>query len=149
MPFEVTCPCGGRLRAQDEWVGRKGRCPKCGNAIVISRPSEPFYGQSAQAEPPTAPTASEMASSTVSCSSCGARLKVPNAVMGKQGVCPKCRQRFTIPVVSSVAGVPVAGEVRASAEPIEGLKRKCHHCQISVVPRNDICPLCYAFIWRR
>jgi len=36
MPFSVTCPyCHTRLKAKDDPVGKKVKCPACGRALVI------------------------------------------------------------------------------------------------------------------
>jgi anti-sigma B factor antagonist len=40
MSITVTCPqCGKKLKADEKYVGKKGRCPGCGNAITIEGPS--------------------------------------------------------------------------------------------------------------
>jgi hypothetical protein len=36
MAVIVTCQCGKRFRAKDEHVGKRAKCPGCGNALVIS-----------------------------------------------------------------------------------------------------------------
>lgn len=42
MPIEVRCSCGKLLQANDEWTGRRARCPKCQEALTIpDRPSAP------------------------------------------------------------------------------------------------------------
>lgn len=37
MSITFTCECGQRLRAQDDQVGRKGRCPTCSSFVIIPR----------------------------------------------------------------------------------------------------------------
>jgi WD40 repeat protein/tetratricopeptide (TPR) repeat protein len=44
MPILVKCPsCGRKLRAQDQHVGRRLPCPKCGKGVTISGESVPPY----------------------------------------------------------------------------------------------------------
>ena len=38
MSIEITCDCGKVLHVKDELVGKRGRCPGCGNILVIARP---------------------------------------------------------------------------------------------------------------
>lgn len=33
--INVTCSCGATLRVKDEYAGKRGKCPKCGQAILI------------------------------------------------------------------------------------------------------------------
>lgn len=46
MGMVVTCSCGGRFQAEDEWAGRQAKCPHCGAVVIIP---------SAQAAPASEP----------------------------------------------------------------------------------------------
>jgi hypothetical protein len=35
MPIELTCSCGKRLQVAEEFSGRQGRCPACGELLQI------------------------------------------------------------------------------------------------------------------
>jgi hypothetical protein len=35
MPLAVTCECGKRLQAKDEYAGKQVRCPVCGNVLTL------------------------------------------------------------------------------------------------------------------
>src|SRR5262249_23409157 len=35
MPINVTCPCGKRNEAKDEWAGKNMICPGCGELLAI------------------------------------------------------------------------------------------------------------------
>ncbi len=35
----VSCPCGARLRAKDELIGKRVKCPKCGTRFTVSAPT--------------------------------------------------------------------------------------------------------------
>jgi hypothetical protein len=55
MPIELTCSCGKRLHASDDYSGRQGRCPACGRLLTIPERNEavagvvPFSDKAAQA----------------------------------------------------------------------------------------------------
>ena len=38
MAIEVLCSCGKQLSAPDAAAGRRGKCPQCGNVLVIPQP---------------------------------------------------------------------------------------------------------------
>jgi predicted RNA-binding Zn-ribbon protein involved in translation (DUF1610 family) len=40
MYVDFTCPeCGNKLRAKQEFSGKKGKCPKCSKMINIPKPA--------------------------------------------------------------------------------------------------------------
>src|SRR5262245_34993947 len=41
MPISVACACGHQFRAKDEFVGKRVKCPKCGQGVVIAGPAVP------------------------------------------------------------------------------------------------------------
>jgi RsiW-degrading membrane proteinase PrsW (M82 family) len=41
MPIVVTCSCGKRLRARDEFAGRKAKCPGCGTIVTLVAATAP------------------------------------------------------------------------------------------------------------
>jgi hypothetical protein len=40
MPIRIRCECGKLLRAQEEWIGKKIRCPACGKVRIVPDESE-------------------------------------------------------------------------------------------------------------
>ena len=38
MPIELQCPCGKRLRMNEEAAGQQGKCPVCGAILDIPLP---------------------------------------------------------------------------------------------------------------
>ena len=42
MPITVNCDCGRSLVAPDEAVGKHGKCPACGNRLLIGASNEPI-----------------------------------------------------------------------------------------------------------
>ena len=66
-PIEFDCPqCGKKLRVRDELAGKKGKCPGCGNVVVVPTappgppvqvgPPPPLAGPPPQPGPPPLPT---------------------------------------------------------------------------------------------
>ncbi len=46
MPIQVTCQCGQRLTAKDEFAGKRVKCPKCGGPLLIT-PAKPAASEPA------------------------------------------------------------------------------------------------------
>src|SRR5262245_8361868 len=59
MPISVTCDCGRRLKARDEFAGKRAECPTCGRDVQIPDPVEvaPFDRDRDDAESSTAASA--------------------------------------------------------------------------------------------
>src|SRR5438132_9277568 len=52
MPISTTCSsCGVRLRVNDSLLGRKAKCPKCGEVLVVSEAAEPAVPVKPSAQP--------------------------------------------------------------------------------------------------
>ncbi len=59
---EVNCSCGTRFRLADEWVGKQGKCPRCGSTLHIEAvPEEPRldFAPSTVLSPSPAPSVPE------------------------------------------------------------------------------------------
>src|SRR4051812_35870664 len=41
MPLAVTCDCGKRLQAKEEYAGRQVRCPACGTILTVPQADAP------------------------------------------------------------------------------------------------------------
>ncbi len=67
--------CRGRIRVHKDHAGKKGKCPRCNQAITI-----PY----------------ESASIELKCKSCGLSISVPRLHAGKEGFCPKCKSPILI-----------------------------------------------------
>lgn len=103
MAIEFYCPgCGNLMRTPDETAGRKGRCPTC--QLKVQIPGESVANSSASliAKPsPAKPATAKQTSIQFDCQSCGKFLTVASANAGKQGQCPHCGGRMSIPLTSS------------------------------------------------
>lgn len=40
-PISISCPCGSKLKVPATAIGKKGKCPKCGDVFVITAPPPP------------------------------------------------------------------------------------------------------------
>ena len=58
MAIIVNCPCGRKLKIQDEFAGQEGTCPACNRVLQIPLPEDDLEVIQ-PAEPPTLEPASE------------------------------------------------------------------------------------------
>jgi uncharacterized paraquat-inducible protein A len=91
---QVRCGCGAKINAPARAVGRKARCPKCGDHIVVQAAPGPA--------PTELPAAATMATIKVRCD-CGARLAAPARAVGRTAKCPRCQR----PIEISAADEPL------------------------------------------
>lgn len=68
--------CGQSIRVDDKYAGKKGRCPKCGTAVVVPGRSNVIRFR---------------------CEHCGAKIKVPDRYAGRKGKCPTCQKSVVVP----------------------------------------------------
>jgi DNA-directed RNA polymerase subunit RPC12/RpoP len=75
--IEFRCKnCGQKLSVQDQYSGKRVKCPKCGSVGVVpdSLPKIKF-----------------------NCQDCGQSISVPQIHAGKKGKCPKCKNMVVVP----------------------------------------------------
>lgn len=70
--------CAHKINVRDKDIGKRGRCPKCGNVITI----------------PAESTIIEFL-----CEYCDRRISVPKSHAGKKAICPQCNNPFIIPAI--------------------------------------------------
>ena len=92
MAIEISCSCGGRFKARDEHAGRKVKCPRCQQVLVVSQP----------APQPVSPS---VAAVEVACP-CGGRFKARAEHAGRKVKCPRCAQILVVPT-SATGAAPV------------------------------------------
>lgn len=68
--------CSHLISVAQKYSGRKGKCPKCGNAVTV----------------PDESTIIKFA-----CASCGHKIRVPERQAGKRGACPECKNPVIVP----------------------------------------------------
>jgi len=74
--------CGRKISIQDKYSGKHGKCPKCGNLIVV----------------PDKSTIVEFL-----CENCGHKMSFPKTLAGKKGKCPKCKNIIVIPKIQTTS----------------------------------------------
>ncbi len=74
--------CGQSIRVDDKYAGRKGKCPKCGTAVVVPERSSVIRFR---------------------CDHCGAKIKVPDRYAGRKGKCPTCQKAVVVPTAQKDA----------------------------------------------
>src|SRR5690349_15938292 len=57
MPVSIACPsCASRLRVLEQALGKRAKCPKCGNMVLLAQPGgapkPPAPAQAVTAQPP-------------------------------------------------------------------------------------------------
>jgi hypothetical protein len=61
VAIELTCPCGKKLQVKEEFAGRMGVCPGCGQALdipggaTIAPPPLPVFAPELSIQPPPLP----------------------------------------------------------------------------------------------
>lgn len=77
--IKFACPsCSKSMHVDDRHAGKKGKCPKCGNTVVV----------------PERSTLIEF-----DCQGCGHTIKVSDKYAGKKGRCPTCKNPVQVPAV--------------------------------------------------
>ncbi|NQV33552.1 MAG: hypothetical protein HQ515_12745 [Phycisphaeraceae bacterium] len=91
--IRFACPsCHKSIHVDDNHAGKKGKCPKCGHAVVVPEQS----------------TLIEF-----DCEDCGHTIKVPGDYAGKTGRCPKCKSSIIVPAAHAE---PLEPEVPAQPD---------------------------------
>ncbi len=75
--IEFGCKnCGQKLSVQDQYSGKRVKCPKCGSVGVVPDNSDKIK---------------------FNCQNCGQSISVPQIHAGKKGKCPKCKNPVVVP----------------------------------------------------
>jgi predicted RNA-binding Zn-ribbon protein involved in translation (DUF1610 family) len=90
MPVVVSCRCGKQLRAPDHAVGKRVKCPGCGESIPVPGPKK-------------AAAAPEAEKIRFSCS-CGKQMQARAEFAGRATRCPACGETLTIPGPNAARG---------------------------------------------
>ncbi len=86
----ARCTCGKKVKFPAYFVGRKGKCPACGNAIIV-----PSIENSLPSE--SKPKQKVIEDKIHFKCSCGKGFVVPRTLSGMMGDCPKCKKKIQIP----------------------------------------------------
>ena len=143
MPIKVNCQCGNKFAAPSKYAGKKVKCPKCAQPLVV--PSNGGQGQ--------AKKAANAAKVSVSCNQCGKSFSAKQEWVGKTVRCPACESpiKVTVPgkgkdsVTSKRAGPPpmdddAFADVGLGASQGEG--RRCPECRSPMSDEAILCIQC-------
>lgn len=94
----LRCNCGAKLAFPRSALGRKIRCPKCGNTRRAETTSADPERASFAPSAPSSNTggASTQSANTIIRCACGANLRVPTGSRSRAIRCPKCGQRVHV-----------------------------------------------------
>jgi len=70
--------CGHKMSVQNENAGKRRKCPKCNNIVIVPDKSTTIV---------------------LHCGNCGLKISVPRIHAGRKGRCPKCKSPIAIPAV--------------------------------------------------
>ncbi len=101
--------CDAEHKAKPEYAGKRTRCPKCGEILLIPATRQPLSKD--DIGDLVTPNATTQPSIPVTCS-CGMRLKAKAEHAGRNVKCPKCGESVAVPRASN----SLAAESRASLE---------------------------------
>jgi hypothetical protein len=71
--------CGHKISVQDQYIGKRGKCPECGAIVVIPAKSTLI---------------------TFECQNCERTINVPKTYAGKEVRCPSCKEPFIVPATN-------------------------------------------------
>lgn len=95
--MKTQCKCGAILNAKEEFAGKHAKCPKCGDTILIPKPS----------------------SMRLTCS-CGQVVQAKASLAGKRVKCPTCSQPIDVPSVTGALGSGVLNAAKTNNAPSIG-----------------------------
>jgi hypothetical protein len=87
--ISVQCPCGKKLKAPATAVGRKAKCPKCGNVMTVTAPAAPPKPPKPKA-PPAPPSREEIDDALYDLAA-DAQSAAASAPAPVRNVCPSCQ----------------------------------------------------------
>jgi DNA-directed RNA polymerase subunit RPC12/RpoP len=99
--IRFTCEnCGQKIKVHDQYAGKKGKCPKCRQPIVVPAAAQPPAEQSTIIK--------------FRCPHCSQKIGLSRDYAGRQVRCAKCKQPFRVPQPSAAASGAVVAERPAS-----------------------------------
>jgi len=108
--------CGQKLNVQDQYSGKRVKCPKCGSLGIVPDRSEKIRFH---------------------CKSCGQSISVPQIHAGKKGKCPKCKNIIVVPTGAAISAkstrmvsftCSMCGETIRVPETSRGKTIECPEC---------------------
>jgi hypothetical protein len=99
MPISFLCSCGKQLRAPEDYVGRRVKCPGCGEPQTVPTAEAPARAAPPRAAPPRAaakPPAVPAGMVRFTCT-CGKQMQARAEYAGRPTQCPGCGAEVLIP----------------------------------------------------
>lgn len=146
MPIQVKCKCGNEFGAPSKYAGKKVKCPKCANPLMI-----PKSDGSAKALA-SAAVSSSTDKIAVNCK-CGKSFRAKPELMGKTVRCPECKEPLKIAAVQKKKPTRVVSPPAAAAAVdddvfteigfgSDGPGRKCPECKSDMAEEAILCINC-------
>jgi hypothetical protein len=119
----VECACGKRLKAPASAIGRKAKCPKCGNIMVVEAPPPPpdegdldfnaIY-DIAEKEAQLAAQQEASAPTSMRCPSCGGALAAGAVLCVGCGFDIRTKRKFTPKAAAAAPTAPAKGQAKSA-----------------------------------
>jgi DNA-directed RNA polymerase subunit RPC12/RpoP len=77
--------CSHEISVQDQSAGKQGRCPKCGNNVIVPDKSTTLV---------------------LKCGNCGLKISIPRTHAGQKGRCPNCKNPIAVQAEKSPVRKP-------------------------------------------
>lgn len=138
MPIKAACSCGHAFSAPSAYAGKKVKCPKCKNPLMV-----PAEGKASGK-----PSKSSSKKIRIQCD-CGKTVQVKAELAGKKVKCPGCGKPLLVK-----AKQRVAKETSDGGDPMQSLfaeaglteqesgGRKCPECRSPMKPEAILCIEC-------
>jgi Zn finger protein HypA/HybF involved in hydrogenase expression len=104
MPVTVGCSCGKKFSAPDNLVGKRVKCPGCGEPVQV-----------ASAKAGSAAAGAAAAAKVVATCGCGHQFKAPANLAGKAVKCPGCGEAVRVPGNKNAEGTKGSGAAPVGA----------------------------------
>ena len=141
MPIQVECKCGNEFGAPSKYAGKKVKCPKCSDPLVVP--------QSNGKEKQNAATTGKAI--PVKCA-CGKSFAAKPELKGKTVRCPSCKEPLKVgaPGKPATSAGPEKASFTEDAFADIGLRgseeggpgRKCPECRKPMGPEDILCINC-------
>jgi len=126
--IEFGCKkCGKKLSVQDQYSGKRVKCPKCGSVRIVPDNLDKIK---------------------FNCQNCGQRISVLKTYTGKKGKCPKCNNIVVVPIpkvfpaknTSMVSFTcPMCDKALQIPETLIGKTVRCPECGSNIETDENLC----------
>jgi len=116
--------CGKHISVDDKYAGKRGKCPDCGETVVVPGKSKAI---------------------AFCCAGCGHTIKVPESYAGKKGKCPRCKNAVAVPPLkkepvaespATTIACPMCGQAIGVAEGTVDESVECPECGSYIDPSS-------------